>query len=69
MIKVNATGFEDQIEEDRPALYLSSGAGNVRGVQEAHLIYVDTAKDIEVVLGWFPVHALRDALNALDHAN
>ena len=68
MTKIHATGFEDDIEEDRPTLYVTSGgAGNVPGMQEVRLSYVDTAEGIDITLGLFPVQALRDALNALDH--
>lgn len=67
MTKIYATGFEDDIEEDRPTLYVSSTRGNIPGVREAQLTYVDAAEGIEVTLGCFAVEALRDALNALDN--
>ena len=63
--RIEATGFEDCIEEDRPGLYVSGGAGNLEGVREVHLAFVDTAEDIDIALGWFPVAALRDALDAI----
>jgi hypothetical protein len=39
--KILATGFDDYIDEDKPALYVSHGAGNLSGVDEVHLEVVD----------------------------
>lgn len=48
MVRVTATGFDDIIEADRPAIYVSSGAGNSHGLPEVHLTAIDPLDGTEI---------------------
>lgn len=64
--RIEATDSGEYIKESRDALYVSDdGGGNLAGVREAHLTFYDGAAGRESALGWFPVEALRDALDAI----
>lgn len=64
--RIPFTGHEGFILEDQPALYLSSGQGNLHGAREVHLHLYDPESGDDRPLGWISVERLRDALNALD---
>lgn len=55
-IRIFATGHEDYIEEDRPAIYASFGEGNTTE-PEVHLEFVDLGR--EHSLGWFRLSDLQ----------
>ena len=61
--RIEATDSGKYIKESRDALYVSGG--NLAGVREAHLTFYDGAAGREFALGWFPVEAIRDALDAI----
>jgi hypothetical protein len=60
MRKIEATGFESELPEDRPVLYVSSGAGNHAGVPEVHIHFHDPVDGS--LIAWFPRDALVAAL-------
>lgn len=68
-IRIPFTGFEPFIDEDQPALYLSTGSGNTPGAKEVHLHLYDPVSSegaVDRPLGWVSVARLRDALDSLD---
>lgn len=62
MRKIEATGFEDYLPEERPTLYISGGRGNGEG-QQVFLQYVDPEDGAEVRLGWFRTEDLWNAIS------
>lgn len=62
MKKIIATGLDDFIEEDRPAIYLSHGDGNT-SEPEVH-IHIFDPEDGTEIRAWFKRDELLDALNA-----
>lgn len=62
-VKVLATGFDGYVDDDRPAVYITPGFGNLGHRDEVHLEFVDAADDIAVG-AWFPIAALEAALKA-----
>lgn len=62
-MRIDATGFDDYADGDRPALYASFGEGNTDSL-EIFLQYVDAPSDIEVALGYFKVRDLQQILAA-----
>ena len=63
--RIEATDSGEHARGSRDVLYVSGGSGNLAGVREARLTFYDGAADREIALGWFPVEALRDALDAI----
>lgn len=64
MKKLFATGYDLAIEDDRPQLYISSGAGNT-AEDEIHFDFVDPFYG-EHVRGWFNKTDLLAAIIAPD---
>lgn len=65
-IKIHATGFDQYLEEDRPALYATVSRGNTHGQQlEVFLEYVEPTRGSrgEVQLGYFSVADLQAVVN------
>lgn len=61
MRRIEATGFEDAVSDDRPALYVSSGFGNTHGLPEIHLHMHDPVEDVMVQF-WVPKDLLLAAI-------
>lgn len=55
--KLEATGQDDYIPEDRRAIYVTFGAGNTEQ-PELHLTYVDPEDGEERELGWYRVSGI-----------
>lgn len=73
-MKIETTGVQHFIEDDRPALYATFGAGNTNHEHlEVHLEWVDPVEDLNV-RGWFKVsdlqmiisHATADARSRME---
>ena len=62
VVKIYATGSEEFIEEDRPTIYATFGAGNTTDL-EVHLTCVNESGD-QGFAAWFKVADLQGVINA-----
>jgi hypothetical protein len=65
--KLEATGQDDFIPEDRRAIYATFGAGNT-DYPEVHLAYVDPEDGEERDLGWYRVSGIFGVISEATYA-